>query len=211
MTDIEKKSLPWFTHKTAHPVRKASEFHLLPPKAVNDFGVGERTETISASTSGSAPIPPTSKSLIKVNATSVDLDLNSWQTGGCPISSFVVEYRGQDGILRSGSGGSSANDWILVNNNVKHTPSSGRGFTILDLSPETRYTLKITAHNAAGSTVHEYDFTTLTFSGGEFQNARHVRFRGSGNKLRAIPKRKSKLLFLRCLCSLVRGGENNGR
>ena len=134
---------------------------------MNDFGVGERTETISASTSGSAPIPPTSKSLIKVNATSVDLDLNSWQTGGCPISSFVVEYRGQDGISRSGNGGSSANDWILVNNNVKHTPASERGFTILDLSPETRYTLKITAHNAAGSTVHEYDFTTLTFTGGE--------------------------------------------
>ena len=38
-------------------------------------------------------------------------------------------------------------------------------FAILDLSPETRYRLRITAHNAAGSTVQEYDFTTLTFLG----------------------------------------------
>jgi hypothetical protein len=37
---------------------------------------------------------------------------------------------------------------------------------VLDLMPETRYTLRMTAHNSAGSTVHEYDFTTLTFSGG---------------------------------------------
>ena len=70
------------------------------------------------------------------------------------------------------------NDWVLVNNNVKPTMvSSNNGdndveelnhFSVLDLMPETRYTLRMTAHNSAGSTVQEYDFTTLTFSGGKF-------------------------------------------
>lgn len=60
---------------------------------------------------------------------------------------------------------------MLVNNNVKVDGFGGAGkpsaasFAILDLGPETRYTLRITAHNAAGSTVQEYDFTTLTFLG----------------------------------------------
>ncbi|TRY70745.1 hypothetical protein TCAL_04830 [Tigriopus californicus] len=127
-------------------------------QAVNDFGVGERTETISAYTLGEAPIPPRTKSLIAANSTYIALNLSSWLNGGCPISSFVVEYRKQiDVLLYRGK-----TEWHLVNNNVR---SDIKEFLILDLSPETKYELKITAHNAAGSTVEEYDFTTLTFSG----------------------------------------------
>ena len=63
-------------------------------QATNDFGVGERTETVSAQTMGSAPISPaTTTQLIKVNSSSIVLNLRAWLDGGCPITSFVVEYQ----------------------------------------------------------------------------------------------------------------------
>ena len=63
-------------------------------QALNDFGVGERTETVSDQTKGSAPIAPESTiHLIKVNSSSIILDLAAWIDGGCPITSFVVEYQ----------------------------------------------------------------------------------------------------------------------
>lgn len=37
---------------------------------------------------------------------------------------------------------------------------------VLDLEPATWYNLRITAHNSAGFTVAEYDFATLTVTGG---------------------------------------------
>ena len=40
-----------------------------------------------------------------------------------------------------------------------------QGFSVLDLSPETHYKLRMTAHNSAGSTVSIYGFTTLTSGG----------------------------------------------
>lgn len=40
-------------------------------------------------------------------------------------------------------------------------------FTILDLEPATWYVLRITAHNNAGFNVAEYEFATLTMTGGE--------------------------------------------
>ena len=64
-------------------------------EAINEFGVGDRTETLTASTQGSPPIAPTvlSQALSSINSTSIDLDLGSWGSGGCDISSFVIEYR----------------------------------------------------------------------------------------------------------------------
>ena len=63
-------------------------------QATNDFGVGERTETVSAQTMGSAPMSPaTTTQLIKVNSSSIVLNLRAWLDGGCPITSFVVEYQ----------------------------------------------------------------------------------------------------------------------
>ena len=149
-------------------------------QAINDFGVGERTETISARTQGSAPISPTSsRDFLRVNSTSIVLNLSKWQNGGCPISSFVVEYRVRVPTSAISNHDEDSTSWILVNNNVKPTIPSSKDitgsetglasyfFSVLDLMPETRYTLRMTAHNSAGSTVHEYDFTTLTFSGGK--------------------------------------------
>lgn len=39
----------------------------------------------------------------------------------------------------------------------------------LDLEPATWYVLRITAHNNAGFNVAEYDFATLTMTGGKYK------------------------------------------
>ena len=39
---------------------------------------------------------------------------------------------------------------------------------MLDLNPATWYNLRVTAHNNAGFSVAEYEFATLTVTGGEF-------------------------------------------
>jgi hypothetical protein len=54
---------------------------------VNDFGVGDRTDTASARTTGSPPFAPYNASaFIRANSTSIALNLLSWRSGGCPIS-----------------------------------------------------------------------------------------------------------------------------
>lgn len=54
-------------------------------------------------------------------------------------------------------------DWTLVSNSVK----AGGNFVVLDLNPATWYNLKVTAHNNAGFSVAEYEFATLTVTGGK--------------------------------------------
>ena len=49
-----------------------------------------------------------------------------------------------------------------MSNSVK----AGGNFVVLDLNPETWYNLRVTAHNNAGFSVAEYEFATLTVTGG---------------------------------------------
>lgn len=42
----------------------------------------------------------------------------------------------------------------------------GGNFVVLDLEPASWYNVRITAHNSAGFTVAEYEFATLTVTGG---------------------------------------------
>ena len=132
-------------------------------EAINEFGVGERTETVTSATQGTPPIAPLS-SMMVVNSTSIDLHLASWGSGGCDISSFVIEYRKQHKASTTIKG---HKDWILVNNNVRPSDfnTENRKFSVLDLRPSTKYVLRITAHNSAGSTVKEYAFITLNDGG----------------------------------------------
>lgn len=51
-----------------------------------------------------------------------------------------------------------------MSNNVK----PGGNFVVLDLDPATWYHLRVTAHNNAGFAVAEYEFATLTITGGNF-------------------------------------------
>lgn len=55
-------------------------------------------------------------------------------------------------------------EWNQISNNVK----PGGNFVVLDLEPATWYNVRITAHNSAGFTVAEYEFATLTVTGGNF-------------------------------------------
>ena len=55
-------------------------------------------------------------------------------------------------------------EWNQISNNVK----PGGNFVVLDLEPATWYNLRITAHNNAGFTVAEYEFATLTITGGNY-------------------------------------------
>ena len=88
---------------------------------MNDFGVGERTETVSAQTMGSAPIAPMSSAqLIKVNSSSIILDLAAWMDGGCPITSFVVEYQKIRSAIKP----------LITSENVDKEKSLTQGVTI---------------------------------------------------------------------------------
>ena len=123
--------------------------------AANDFGESDRSEMLTAKTGGKPPAPPSSSNLLVANSSWVGLSLTSWDTGGCPISSFVVEYQ---------PSGHPA--WNLVSNNVKPGEAAAGGlFLISDLRPGTAYTLRMTAHNSAGSTVATFPFSTLDSEG----------------------------------------------
>jgi hypothetical protein len=112
---------------------------------------------VSGRTGGLAPGPPRIKNLILPNSTWIGLNLTSWDDGGCPISSLVIEYQleGQD------------EPWHLVSNNVKQEMEI---FTIYDLQPSTSYTVKMTAHNSAGSSAKTYTFITLDTGTGAVRN-----------------------------------------
>lgn len=82
-----------FSH-TLHNLRCGTIYQYFM-EAINEFGVGERTDTITLPTQGTPPVAPVSSSfggLLSVNATSIDLNLAAWGSGGCDISSFVIEY-----------------------------------------------------------------------------------------------------------------------
>uniref|UniRef100_T1J817 Down syndrome cell adhesion molecule-like protein Dscam2 n=1 Tax=Strigamia maritima TaxID=126957 RepID=T1J817_STRMM len=112
--------------------------------AWNKVGIGEANEIKSIRTQGSAPELPAKHKLVHENVSSIGLNLSSWENGGCPILYFVVEYQPVN-----------HHEWMLVSNNVKV-----QQFLILDLAPATKYVLRVTAHNSAGSTIGVYEFVT---------------------------------------------------
>ncbi|KAG8198707.1 hypothetical protein JTE90_023478 [Oedothorax gibbosus] len=138
------------TAYTLHELQCGStySFYLV---AFNSAGRGNGSEIISAKTDGNPPIAPDKRLFLSVNSTAVNINLNSWHNGGCPICFFVIQYR---------SNGQP--DWTLVSNNV--IPEQNN-ITITDLVPGSWYSLLTTARNDAGSTDAEYIFATLTLSG----------------------------------------------
>ncbi|XP_071549821.1 cell adhesion molecule Dscam1-like [Panulirus ornatus] len=121
--------------------------------AYNHVGASQPSDAIPTKTLGREPIVPAQSSLLRVNVTSISLNLAAWLDGGCPITSMVVEYKER-----------RLSSWTLVSNHVRWDNTSE--FVVLDLKPGHRYTLRVTAHNAAGSSVATYPFTTLTHLGG---------------------------------------------
>ncbi|XP_060803989.1 cell adhesion molecule Dscam2 isoform X45 [Amyelois transitella] len=127
--------------------------------AYNSIGTGEASDVVFAGTRGSKPPVPRAADFIEVGSSSVTLHLKQWLDGGCPMSHFVVENK------KKGTA-----EWNQISNAVK----PGGNFVVLDLEPATWYTLRITAHNNAGFNVAEYDFATLTMTGGTIAPARDV-------------------------------------
>lgn len=120
--------------------------------AMNKIGSGSSSSVQTAKTDGNKPISPRKQYIIRPNITSVVLELTSWQDGGCSILYFTIEYKRY----------SRSDDWIVVSSNV--LPQAR--FTIGDLEPQSRYTLRITAVNNVGPTIVEYLFETLSLQGG---------------------------------------------
>ncbi|XP_069185985.1 cell adhesion molecule Dscam1 isoform X2 [Procambarus clarkii] len=120
--------------------------------AHNHVGASQPSDPIPTKTLGREPIVPAQSSLLRVNVTSISLNLAAWLDGGCPITSMVVEYK-ERGLT----------SWTLVSNHVRWDNTTE--FVVLDLKPAHRYTLRVTAHNSAGSSVATYPFTTLTHLG----------------------------------------------
>ncbi|KAL9920277.1 Down syndrome cell adhesion molecule 1 isoform 9-T9 [Glossina fuscipes fuscipes] len=130
----------------------------------NNIGAGEASDILNTRTKGYKPKLPEKARFIEVSSNSVSLHFKAWKDGGCPMSHFVVENKKRDQI-----------EWNQISNNVK----PDNNYVVLDLEPATWYNLRITAHNSAGFTVAEYDFATLTVTGGTIAPLDDGR--GSGN------------------------------
>ncbi|XP_068085343.1 cell adhesion molecule Dscam1 [Anabrus simplex] len=119
--------------------------------AYNGIGTGDPSDILNTRTKGSKPVIPDASKFIEVSTNSITLHLAAWQDGGCPMLYFVVEHKKKQ-----------QQEWNQVSNNVK----PGGNFVVLDLDPANWYNLRVTAHNNAGFAVAEYEFATLTITGG---------------------------------------------
>ncbi|XP_033178611.1 Down syndrome cell adhesion molecule-like protein Dscam2 isoform X42 [Bombus impatiens] len=135
--------------------------------AYNGIGTGDPSDMLNTRTKGSKPIIPEAARFIEVSTNSITLHLSAWSDGGCPMLYFVVEHKKKH-----------QQEWNQVSNNVK----PGGNFVVLDLDPASWYHLRVTAHNNAGFAVAEYEFATLTVTGGTIAPARELPdVNGGGN------------------------------
>ncbi|XP_037024236.1 Down syndrome cell adhesion molecule-like protein Dscam2 isoform X37 [Bradysia coprophila] len=125
----------------------------------NNIGAGEASDILNTRTKGSKPMMPENSKFIDPSSNTVTLHLPTWKDGGCRMSHFVVEYKKKDHA-----------EWTQISNNVK----PGGNFVVLDLDAASWYSVRITAHNSAGFTVAEYEFATLTVTGGTIAPSREL-------------------------------------
>uniref|UniRef100_A0A146KTM2 Down syndrome cell adhesion molecule-like protein Dscam2 n=1 Tax=Lygus hesperus TaxID=30085 RepID=A0A146KTM2_LYGHE len=140
--------------------------YMISVVAYNSIGTGDESDLLNTRTKGSKPIIPEASRFIEVSTNSITLHLSTWSDGGCPMLYFVVEHKKKMAV-----------EWNQVSNNVK----PGGNFVVLDLDPATWYNLRVTAHNNAGFAVAEYEFATLTITGGTIAPAREVPDSGFGD------------------------------
>jgi hypothetical protein len=93
-------------------------------------------ETINSRTKGAAPLSPSSQDFIIPNSTAAILRLNSWQSGGCPITSFTFKYKP---IYQK--------QWILLSERVGFDKDY---YYINNLKSNSEYKLLVSAHSDAG-------------------------------------------------------------
>ncbi|KAH9372890.1 hypothetical protein HPB48_023080 [Haemaphysalis longicornis] len=145
---------------TLSDLRCGTEY-LVYIRATNRAGKGPQGETLSVRTNGGRPVEPDPRRLFETNTTFVVLHLEAWDSGGCPVSYFVVQYR-PEARGSTPYSSSTSSEWTLHSNNV--VPQQ-QLVQLADLVPGSWYTLLMSAHNDAGSTEVELSFATLTLAG----------------------------------------------
>ncbi|XP_031351172.1 Down syndrome cell adhesion molecule-like protein Dscam2 isoform X16 [Photinus pyralis] len=125
--------------------------------AYNSIGTGDPSDNLNTRTRGDKPGIPSADKFIEVLSNNVVLHLDAWSDGSCPMLYFVIEQKKK-----------TSNEWIQVANSVKPRGN----FLLSELDPAVWYHLRVTAHNNAGTNVAEYEFATLTLTGGTVAPAR---------------------------------------
>ncbi|XP_076137879.1 cell adhesion molecule DSCAM [Alosa pseudoharengus] len=118
--------------------------------AQNAVGPGRISEIIEAKTHGKEPQFVKEHELFaSINSTRVQLNLNGWNNGGCPITSFIVEYRPVD-----------SNTWTRAQRS-----SLTKTYILYDLQEATWYELQMKVTNSAGSAEKRINFATPNVDG----------------------------------------------
>ncbi|XP_022250923.1 Down syndrome cell adhesion molecule homolog, partial [Limulus polyphemus] len=118
--------------------------------ASNSLGTGEPSATVIGRTKGGAPVSPHKRTFLIINSTFVNLNLGSWEDGGCPIQYFSVRYRP-----------TFQHVWNTVASRVM---ALQKHLDIGHLTPGREYSLLVNAYNEAGTTEAEYTFQTLNYT-----------------------------------------------
>ncbi|GFU12426.1 down syndrome cell adhesion molecule [Nephila pilipes] len=131
---------------TVENVKCGTKYHMYLT-ASNSLGTGEPSPSVTTRTKGAAPMPAPQNSFVTLNSTFVVLHLDGWQSGGCPILHFNIQYKAK-----------YQNQWTSVPDRIP----ANREKTILgQLTPDREYIVMVTAHSEAGVTQGEYKFRTL--------------------------------------------------
>lgn len=77
------------------------------------------------------------------------LNLIGWNDGGCPITSFTLEYRPLDSPV-----------WTKA-----QRTSLTKSYTLMDLQEATWYELQMKVYNSAGLAEKRVKFSTLNYDG----------------------------------------------
>ena len=126
--------------------------------AFNQVGRSEPSDVLNVRTEGSAPVAPKGAHFFAaINSTEVVLELAAWHSGGCPISSFMIQFKRLH-----------EHNWFILSEQTQPFVQLDR-VTLPDLSPASHYRLLVSALNEAGRTDAEYTFATLTPDGQQLE------------------------------------------
>uniref|UniRef100_A0A671DXN7 DS cell adhesion molecule n=1 Tax=Rhinolophus ferrumequinum TaxID=59479 RepID=A0A671DXN7_RHIFE len=118
--------------------------------AQNGVGPGRISEIIEAKTLGKEPQFSKEQELFaSINTTRVRLNLIGWNDGGCPITSFTLEYRPFGTTV-----------WTTA-----QRTSLSKSYILYDLQEATWYELQIRVCNSAGCAEKQAHFATLNYDG----------------------------------------------
>ncbi|CAL4087963.1 unnamed protein product, partial [Meganyctiphanes norvegica] len=113
--------------------------------ATNAIGTSPGSHPLTARTSGSAPVSPPAQRVASGNSSGVWIWLDRWQDGGCPISHYTLQIlTPQDKI------------WTTLASSL--APQDV--YEVAGLQQQTTFGIRLTAHNAAGSSTSIVQIST---------------------------------------------------